>query len=235
MAHRYEISMEELQSIIAYVEDDTKVLPSETAVSKLFALSAALTRKLVEDASSLRKKNFTMEKKLYSYQAKENLDALNGDFKDSEIDSAEVANALLYCLQKYNTYQPLTKTKVVYILYEMYASWLASKKERLFAEHPSCSKWGPQFWRVYKRLDMHQDIPYEQFEKLAQQSPAIAAFCKNAAAKYYDWKEKDLQTIFTKSRPYKNAMPDKNGGKWGKEISDADIYVWKTETNNNKK
>ena len=235
MAHRYEITPEELQDIMAYLEGTTSRMPEESTVSKLSALTAALTRKMMEDATSLRKKNFLLEKKLCGFQVKENIAALNGDFAETSLDSAEIAQVLLFCLKKYRTYEHLTKTKVIYILYEMYSSWLATKKERLCAEHPCSTEWGPQFWRAYKRLDVKADIPYSTFEHLAQQNPAVAAYCKNAAAKYYDWKEKDLRNLFTKSEPYRKALPEKNNGKWGKEISDADIFVWKTELNKSKK
>ena len=117
--------------------------------------------------------------------------------------------------------------KVIAILYEMYASWLGSKQERLFSHHPQATQYGPHFWRVANKCkDMNGT--YEDWKKIAELNPGMAEFCKNAAAKYYDWKLSDLTNSFIKSTPYKNALPINNGGKWGKEISDADIYAWKT-------
>lgn len=228
MAHLYDITNEELQQIIAFVEDGDEKVMTGGAINKFYALSAALGRKLIETNQTAAKKNFLLERKIDSYRKKEETAVQEGIFEESGLDSVDVALALLYCLQQVKTYQ-LSQNKLVYILYEMYASWLASKKQRLFVEHPCAHPDGPRFWRVFNRIqNVKSPIPVECYSKIANLSPAIAAFTKRAATKYYDYKESDLKTLFKKSRPYINAMPDKNNGKWSKEITDSDIFVWKS-------
>lgn len=229
MTHIHDISQEDLARIIAFVEDGNDEALSTGAISKFYALSAALGRRLSEYGQSAAKKNFLLERKLERYQRKEKAEIAEGVFSETGLDSVDVALALLYSLQQLKTYQ-LTKSMLICILYSMYASWLGSKKERLFAEHPVATEWGPQFWRVYKRIvSVKSRVPDECYTNLARQNPAVAAFARNAARKYYDWKESDLRNLLLKSDPYKISTKEHNSGKWGKEIPDSAIYVWKTE------
>ena len=228
MAHIYELSPEEMATVVAFLDDGDTAAVDNGTLDKLFKLSMSASRKLAEVNQAVTKKNFSLERRLDRYRKQEEAAIAEGNFADTGLDSLDVGLALLYCLQQKKTYN-LTKNMVIYILYEMYCSWLASKRERLFAEHPVVTEWGPQLWRVYKHLaNVKAPVPYDYWRNLTDQSPAVAAFCRNAANKYYDWKASDLKDIFIKSEPYRNALPKYNNGKWGKEISDSDIYVWKT-------
>lgn len=234
MAHRYELSQQDIDGLTAFIEEGKTAVLETGATEKLYALSAAVARKMQEYCIEQRKKNAKLDKKLCLYQAKERLDMMNGEFSfnETELDSLDVAAALIHCLQR-TSGKYISKNKVIYILYNMYCSWLANKKERMFTEHPACTEWGPQFWRVYKHIDNPNNvIPYDAFKKLAEQNPAVAAFCRNTAEKYYDYTEKELKLKFTESEPYKNALPVHNNGKWGKQIADTDIYLWKNSQHN---
>ncbi len=227
MAARNELTGEQLKSLLSFLEGGDTTALSNGAVDRLYWLVAAVGHKLADIHEEDKKRIFSLERRLDRYKSKEQAAVEQGLFADTGLDSLDVALALLYCLQRLKTYK-LTKNKLIYILCEMYASWLGSKKERLFVEHPVCTQWGPQLWRVYKRIDrVGALVPYEYYEKLASQNAAVAAFCKNAAQKYYDWKESDLKELFARSEPYRNALPAHNGGKWNKEISDSDLYLWK--------
>lgn len=221
------LTPEDIEAIRAFLEDgDTAVLKTE-AIDRLYATASAMGRKLADLNEATQKKCFTLERRLDRYKAKEATQAQEGVFEETGLDSLDVATALLYCIQQHDGFI-ISKTKLIHILYEMYASWLASKRQRLFVEHPVAAEWGPQLWRVYKKIEnVRTPVLYQTYASLAQQNPAVAAFCRNAAAKYYDWREKDLRDYLMKGAPYKNATPEKNNGKWGKEISDADIFAWK--------
>lgn len=225
----YDITPEELQSIKEFVENNAPV-NSET-VEKFMALSFATMKKLQQRLYEAKNENFKLQRRLEHYQKKDKgaLPDTVPAFSDTGYDSADIAAALTFCLQELNSYK-LNKTKVNLILYEMYASWLASKRQRLFTEHPVANEWGPQFWRVFKRIDPRIRYQKDSYIKVAEVNPGVAAFIKNAAHKYYDYSLSDLKKLFLNSAPYKNAMPSNNNGKWGKEISDSDIYVWKNST-----
>ena len=232
MSYGYNFSEEDLKNIQAFMESGDIAALDRSAAARLANLSTAVNRRIADSAASLAKKTASLERKLLLYQAKEHLEVLKEGYPETGLDSCDVAMALLHCLQNQHTYNAkLTKNKVIYILYAMYCSWLAAKGERLFVEHPVCTEWGPQFWRVYKRLNPGATADRTAFTRLAEQNAAVAAFTRNSAAKYYDYGEGDLKKLFTKSLPYRNAMPENNGGKWNGQISDGDIVAWKKENN----
>ncbi len=227
MAHIYELSARELDMIIGFVRDgDTAVLETG-AIGKLYNLAAATGKRLTEETLRRQSRIFTLERSLDRYRRKEAQAAAEGVFESMDFDSLEIASALLYQLQRFQAAK-LTKTKIVYILYEMYASWLASKRKRLFNEHPVATEWGPQLWRVYSKIGSPAArVPYSSWENITGQSPAVAKFIENSAAKYAGAREKEMRETYVNSEPYRLCTADKNGGKWNKEIPDSEIYVWK--------
>lgn len=226
--NKFNISNEDIKSILDYVNDDTKQvpMPSYDTVGNFQALYFSLQRRLAKDYEEMQKRCFKAERRLERIDKHQDRQTAEGIFAESGLDSLEVADVLLYYLQQLKTYK-FTKGKFMSILFHMYASWLGSKKERLFAEQPVATEWGPQFWRVYKRLDLQRSIPYDVVVALQEKRSDIAVYVRNAANKYYDIREKELSDIHLKCTPYKNALPHTNEGKWNKQISDSDIFLWK--------
>lgn len=224
------LTHEQLDQLNRFASNDREIPPMET-LEAFNTLYAAVQRNTVRFLTGSRKRNAMLEERLEKVRERREQKILAGEFSETGLDSLDVATALLYQLQQLKTYK-LNKYKLQAILYEMYASWLESKKERLFLEHPVATEFGPRFWRVFKRLETGIAVHYQAWKTFAEKSPAVAAFCKNAAAKYYDYAEGDLSRLFLASAPYKNADKDHNLGKWNKEISDADIYTWKAKQKN---
>ena len=219
------LNKEQLDELIRFASDD-KAFPSFEALEALNALYTAVQRNTVRHLSGTRKRNAMLEEQVQRLREKREQKIDDGQFAETDLDSAEVATGLLFQLQQLKTYK-LNKYKLQAILYEMYASWLYSKKERLFLEHPVATQFGPRFWRVYNRVDTNNTVPYQAWKAFAEKNPAVAAFCKNAAAKYYDYAEGTLNRTFLASKAYKNADESHNNGKWNKDIEDSDIYRWK--------
>lgn len=226
---RQKLTPEGLEALINMAEDNKAPIDVDL-ISALEELHSALIRRMARSLESMTAKAKTLEERTERYKILLKGNPAEGEFTETGLDSADVADALLYQLQTLRTYK-LSRAKVIHILYEMYASWLASKGERLFIEHPVATEYGPMFWRVYKRLDTRKQVSQDRWESLCASNPGVAAFCRNAARKYYDYSDGDLNKIHMKSRPYKNASKEKNGGKWNKEISDNEIYAWKRENN----
>ena len=220
------ITNEELAALVAFSQNDRMPIDPEL-VSKLNALCSKVQQNLLMQYTGLRKRNSMLQEKVDTYTARKKADYEAGTFEDSGLDSVHVAAGLLYCLQQLKTYK-LNKGKLQYILYEMYASWLASKKERLCLEQPVLTDWGPRFWRVYKRLDTGLKVPYESFKKLQSLNPGVAVFCKNAANKYYDYDEATLKKAFLNSAPVKDLMK-REPQYTNKPLQDADIFAWKND------
>lgn len=224
---RTTLTPQELEALIQFAEDDRRSIDL-AVVAKLNDLHNSVQRSLIRHLDGARKRNAMLTERLDRIREKKREGLLNGEFAETTIGSVEVAEALLYYLQQSKAYK-LNKAKVVQILYEMYASWLASKGERLFDEHPVATSYGPQFWRVYKRIETGTTVTYDKVKALAEKDPGRVKFCENAAKKYYDYGENELNNIFKKTEPYKKASAERNGGKWNTEIADTDIYNWKTQ------
>jgi len=234
MAHVYELTNEDIQALIALIEDGNTQVLGTGAVEKLAKLHLCVSDKLAKLTAASQKKQQMLQMRLDRRKEEKTRQAESGQFAESGLDSMEVALALLYQLQQLKTYQ-LSRNKLIYILFAMYSSWLASKQERLFAEHPCATEWGPQFWRVYKRTEtVKSPVEASSFTALAEKRPDIAAFCRNAAQKYYDYGTNTLKEMYLKIEPYEKAKAENNGGKWNKEINDTDIYLWKNSQKNNK-
>lgn len=221
----YTLTQQQLEELIRFASDDREPASIE-AIEALNGLHAAVQRNTLRHLEGARKRNAMLTERLEKYKERKQEALEAGEFKETDIDSADVATALLYQLQQYPTYK-LNKYKLNAILYEMYASWLYSHQERLFLEHPVATEFGPRFWRVYSRVDTNIRVPYSTWKIFAEKHPDLAAFIKNTAKKYFDYAESTLNRLFTSSKAYKNAHKDNNGGKWNKEITDADIYAWK--------
>lgn len=220
----------QLEELLAFADDDRKPVSLE-AVEALYNLHTTVQKNLLRHLAGERKRNVLLREKLERQKERTQEKIEAGEFVETGLDSIKVAIALLYQLQQLRTYK-LNKYKIQEILYEMYASWLESKNERLFIEHPVATEYGPRFWRVFKKVETSVPVPYDIWAGFAEQNPGIAKFCKNAANKYYDYAEGTLNRMFMASKPYKNADKNNNAGKWNKEISDAEIYAWKKATKN---
>lgn len=224
----YEINREELEQILDFIETGNTDILSTDIPAKFVSVFGAFEAKLSKETQRLAKENARLKTSVKCLKADKEYKAHNGEFAETDLDGVIVAKALLYQLQQVKTYK-LTTEKLFLILYRMYASWLYSKNERLFDEHPVCFKSGPWFWRICKRINIREKMTSSDWKVLCDANPAKAKFVENSARKYYDYSEQELAKPIKDSKPILNSMPDRNNGKWNKEITDSDIYLWKEE------
>ena len=230
--NKFDITKEEMAAISRYIDSGERSDELDSAIGKIFYAEGQIRSRLLREADSLRGRLGRTSAKLERIEDAKKEAVLQGEFGETGLDSVDVAKCLLYYLQGKDSYG-LTKSKLMCILFEVYASWLYSKKERIFIEHPVCTEYGPQFWRVYKRINsVREPLGRECVDAVASANPGVAAMCRNAANKYYDYSEKQLQSFIIKCPAYKAALPKNNGGKWNGEMSDRLIYSWKEEQKN---
>lgn len=223
---------EELSEVLAFVEGPSDAQINPETLLRFYSLHSAVQKKIFSQVVVLRGRNSRLQKKVDKAAEKENMATVPGGFTDTGIDSYDLATALLYQLQQTKTYS-LTLNKLILILFEMYSSWLSSKKERICTEHPVHAKYGPMFWRVYNRMrngSLKTPVPYESWKEFAAGHPSVAAYVRNAARKYFDYPESELRDVFNQSDLCRSTMPESNNGKWNKELPDEEIYKWKTNT-----
>ena len=219
------ITPEELEQLVQFAEDD-RIEIDPTLIEALNTLHSAVMRNTVRHLTGARKRNALLKDRLDRYAEREKTRIDEEGFTETDMPSEMVAMGILYHLQTKSSYK-ITSTKLNFILYELYSSWLLTKKKRLCEEHPVWTPYGPRFWSVWTKVNPTVPVPYEKYRELTQASPAIAAACEDIAEKYFDKSANILEDRFKKSKAYKNASSEKNDGKWNKVITDQDIYAWR--------
>ena len=233
----YQITMDELQSVLSFINDPKKGQLDITAARKIVGVADALNKTLLNENLALRNKANSLAKSVDRLKSKINADkALVRDsdsFDCTGLSSIDVANAFLYCLQQNKVV--LTKEKFRYLLYLAYCSWLHNSDKRLFIEEPYAIKTGPIFWvfsKEYKDKSVINAVPYEYWTTLTTKSSAVAGFLKSFSSSKLCKEETEhtLSRMLEKSYPFVEAM--KAAEKVGKKshiISDKDIWYWKDE------
>lgn len=221
------ITPEELMSVSAFIDGQSDTVPYEV-ITRLQQLSLEASRALVKAAQKRAGEAERLQRKIDRMNRREDAAVETGEaFAELGYDSVDVANALIARLKEVKTYQ-MTKDKVSLILFEIYASWLASKKERICIEHPQATPYGPRFWRAYGKMDFSSGD--DAVARLNALNPGLSVMVANAAKKYYDYSTGDLEKYLKKSEPYRKASPAP-GGKWNTELNDSEIYWWKKSEN----
>lgn len=219
------LTYQQLDTLTRFADDEKSPIDME-AVEALNILAYTVQRNIAKLLTGAQKRNRMLQERLDKFRERNEEKAIAGEFTTRQVDSAVAARALLYQLQQLKTWK-LSRAKVIAILFEMYASWLYGKKERIFDEEPVATEYGPQFWHAWKSINVSDPVSFDEWAAFAKENTDIAAYMKNAARAYYDKTESTLNKIFKATIAYKNAMPEKNGGKWNKVIEDRDIYAWK--------
>lgn len=234
----YRISNEDLDIIQRWMdgERDGDAGNITEPAKRLFRLSDALRNALLADRQALHQQNTRLSRRAARLTERQENAALAGEFHDEGLDSADILRVIL--LKAGQNSMRITIERAVHILYLIYASRLVSEHTRITIEHPVANVRGPQFWRAFHavRGKFEYAAAKEASERIAKEDPGLLVHIDNAVKKYgtYPCSENDTIERFLKgSEPYKKAHKDLNGGKWNKEISDADIYAWRKEQNQN--
>lgn len=223
------LTPEETAAVAAYIDEGRRDEHTASALDKILYAEGQIRRRLAAENATLRHQLERARSKVERLETKREDALRKGDFAETGLDSLAVAKCLLYYLQQKDSWR-LTRTKVLHILFLMYASWLAGHRERLFVEHPVASEYGPQFWRVFKNmLSTTTPVDADVVRSMGESNAGVLRLCQNAAAKYCDYSEADLRSFVSKCPAYRNALPENNGGKWSGELSDYEIYQWKKE------
>lgn len=224
----YDFSLSDLQAVTGYLNAQNE-RPSDQVIKTFLSMSAALQARLLKELADAENKLGAARKRVERYTEKEQAYVAQHGYPELGIDSVDLAAALLWALQRHGRH--ITITKTVHILYEVYAAWLGSHKERICIEHPVITAYGPQFWRVYRHFQAKVGEPMDKgaFDDIAGRFPGLARLIQNAAAKYHDMDDRDLKQYLIKSRPCQKAMPAKTEKepKWNNPIDDHLIVLWK--------
>lgn len=224
---RYDpITGDEMKMLVAFVEDGNRDVLGTDAPSKLSALFFAFQKRLSETNSELRRENARLHKRLSFLEARRENDAVEGNFGDLNLDSVDVARAVL-ALCSLKGYE-MTWPKLMAMVFDTYAVWLVSHHQRLFLEAPKAQESGPWFWRVAKNVNTFRGWQNtDVIDRLASVNPGVVAVIRNVVDKYGALSEKTVCDWLRRSPVYRESHKDNNQGKWNKEMADSSIYAWK--------
>lgn len=221
------VTPEDLNLIISFIEGTNSSVPMD-AITRIQLLSLEATKALGSAYSKRGMEINRMQRHLTRIEKKEEAAiATEEAFVDLGLDSLDIANDIIAELHELKCFN-LSKDFVQNILFEVYASWLHSKKERISIEHPVATPYGPRFWRAYSKMDFKSGDAAQMAMKNA--NPGLYVMIRNAARKYCDYNPADLSRLYKKCDPYTCACP-KDGEKWNIEITDNSIYNWKRNLN----
>lgn len=219
------LTAEDVLKLQEYIDGTNDAVIAEDVVDRFFRMGEALRRKMLSDARQYRSRSERLGNTVERIRSKEKDDAAAGKFNDLGFTSVEIARALTWCLTETGVYTSAYKKQ--YILYEIYASWLNSHRERICIEHPEAVEWGPWFWSVSKNMEKGPACTKDDWDAVHARNAGLAVMIRNAARKYAATSERDIKDYLVRSKPYRMSTKEHNGGKWNKEIPDKEIYLWK--------
>ena len=228
----YSIDQTDMERLQAFIDGkDPNVLFTELP-ERLFRLAEAVRRQSLEESRKAIRTKASLEKRLDRFQVSKEKDYQQGQFGEANRDSLEVAYAIKHVANEAGYF--IKKNMLILLLYDVYANWLYSGKERLTDEEPKATAMGPQFWKVFKKIDMKLSTNQtrQYYRSLTEYNPGIVAIIKNVVNKYILMDESRVASIMKSNDAYRNASKENNDGKWNKTISAADIYQWKKDKNN---
>lgn len=222
----YNLESTELKEVLDFINHNTDRVPSQDIIRVFmnisYALQSELQKTYQKTLSELNSKERAIERLRMRIDKHES--SVPVSFNFVELDSVEVARCIIYLLVKDGIYY--TNNTVQFLLYKAYCSWLIKYKERLFEDTAQAQEWGPHFWHVSNKLkDMKKVVAnYNDWKNIAGRYPDIAEFLGDVVKQYCSKSEREFKDDVLKDPAFLNAKPSIQGEKWGKKLSDQDIF-----------
>lgn len=231
----YNFTQEEIAGIIGFVngENDGNSLLNTDVPKRFLSFSSAFQAKVLDKMYSARNACRTKEKTIERMQRRFAGNINANQFGEIELNSIDVALAIIYLLRKIDRYE--SPRQVNFIMYHFYARWLHETQTRPWeVDRPALQEWGPQFWSAWNKLQRltYGAGTYDDYAKLCvmrEVGPMLGRILSNVVYKYAPLSEREMQKTCIDSFPYQNSLKRKNesDGKWGEKIYDSDLFWWK--------
>lgn len=222
----YRLTAEQMTALQSYLDGNERTAEVDNAIKALTHLSDAVRSENERRYLDSRRQIRELNRKVDRLSRQLSSSAQNATFQDLALDSLDLANVIVFYLQRKGE-SLFGKTRVIYLLYEAYSSWLGEHMERLCIEHPVATEFGPWFWRVSTKIDVKSRKTQADISKIAESNAGLVKFIENVVNKYDGYSDTRLKEFFCNAKPYRDSLPEHNGGKWNKVISDAEIYFWR--------
>lgn len=228
----YRLSQKEMDFLQEFIDGKADDILTTDITDRLFRLSEAVRRGVSEAARRNAQKLSTAEKKLERIRMKEDRAVVDEDFPCLMVDTLDLVYIIRYYASKQSAYMP--SETLMFILFDTYANWLYEYRQRITLEHPECQEKGAWFWSIKGKIDYKKSDVSDSFNRVAAVDKGIIALIHGLVDKYCKYKPEDLVAVVTSTPPYRNAAPDRNGGKWNGILKDSDIFLWKRSIRSDK-
>lgn len=232
MALDYKLTQDQINQLQSFINGTQPEVFFTDLPEQLFRLAEAVRHQCMEEArKAVRTKN-SLERRMARIQQSKEKEYCTGKFEEKNRDSLEVAYAIKHIANRNGYY--IKRSMLISILFDVFANWIYSAKEILTDEMPKATEKGPQFWKVYNKIDMKMPVEKTKtyYDSLVAFNPGVVALIQNVLNKYALVDDERVAEIMMNNSAYRNATKEHNDGKWNKIINAADIYIWKRETKN---
>lgn len=231
----YELSPDELKQLLDFVNDEkTFTLPLDLS-QKFSNIFFAFQSKVMKCAKAERARTVRAEAEALRWRQRyekkseeEPLPPVTEMPEEQQVSEAAAARCIMYLLQEKHVYY--TRNLIQYYMYHAYCSWLSRNNQHLFKTHPVCQEWGPHFWSAVDAIGIPErerpNLNWTALRAVQEANPGVANYLENMVNMYCGVRESDFKARLLESFPYKNALPERNEGKWNGVINDDDIRRW---------
>ena len=237
-----DFTQEDVRRLLDYINSDTRTpLEPETA-RKFTILRDAYGRKVARDLERAAAECARYRKKIEALEARRRTALMQGEYASLNFTAEEIAWALICEMAETSGEARMTSETLQHLMFMAYSGWLSHYGERICIDRPVCAGrtnadgtrtvLGPWFWSAAKKTDLKAaQTARTMRDSLAQRHPGLARYLRNVARKYGPIRESDLGRHINASEAVRNALPERNGGRWNGTIEDSDIYLWREAEN----
>lgn len=221
----YLLTDEESDMLIRYINGEDDAFLSTEGPEKVFRIARDLSRKMSADVKSVSRERDRLREKVARLEDRKRAEVEEqvecGRFQNLMLSAVDLAWAVAdaYCVAG----KPCGKSRLVLTMYECYCSWLASKREILTVDVPVTTKYGPQFWSAWNKVDPAAAPPAGAVERVHAADSGMRNFIANVVRKYADTDPRDLAAAYMGGSAYGKAEK-RSGGKANTPIDPRDIY-----------
>ena len=239
----FELNAGDYDKVIAWAADESGTVPVPSdALKGWFSLNQRIQTKLASTAAKCESRATRLQSRLDGKKEKQQAAFAAGEFKESGLDSAMLAAALVYELRLLGV-ERFYDADIMALMYIIYADWLVASGERACIEHPKTfgtdkKPIGAWFWAAKNRYRAGWIPDAKAKSTLLEARPGLAKLMENVARKYLPYitggQMKDVTKLIIKSAPFQEVIPKHPGDRWSRDIPDGTIWAWKKEINSNK-
>lgn len=221
----YQLTTEESDLLVRYLNGEDDAFLATEGPDKVFRIARDLARKMFTDVRAVSRERDRLRERIGRLEARRKAETEaqveRGEFQNLMIPAADLGWAILEAYRAIGR-RP-SRGRIILTMYECYCSWLGSKREVLTVDSPVTTKYGPQFWSAWNKVDPAAAAPRGVVEKVYAADSGLRNFIANVVAKYADTPTQDLTAAYACGSAYLKAT-ERGGGRANTPIDPRDIY-----------